>query len=327
MSRQMPRKGVPHTGPKVENPMKVFKRLLGIVLKKYKLHMLFVFLGIIVSVLSSVQGTMFIQKLIDDYITPMLSQETPDFTPLLMAIARVAVFYLLGAGATYMYSRLMVYVTQGTMKDLRCEIFSHMESLPIKYFDTHSHGDIMSVYTNDVDTLRQMISQSLPQMFSSVITIVTVLISMLVLSVPLTIVTLLMVVVTLFVTKSVAGKSGKFFMAQQTDLGKTNGYIEEMINGQKVVKVFNHEKKNIEDFKELNDNLFNSSNNANKFANILMPINAQIGHFSYVLCAIVGGAFALNGFECIGNSNNTYFELLIVDAFLSFNNSVIWLVK
>ena len=313
MSRQMPGKGVPHTGPKVENPMKVFKRLLGIVLKKYKLHMLFVFLGIIVSVLSSVQGTMFIQKLIDDYITPMLSQETPDFTPLLMAIARVAVFYLLGAGATYMYSRLMVYVTQGTMKDLRCEIFSHMESLPIKYFDTHSHGDIMSVYTNDVDTLRQMISQSLPQMFSSVITIVTVLISMLVLSVPLTIVTLLMVVVTLFVTKSVAGKSGKYFMAQQTDLGKTNGYIEEMINGQKVVKVFNHEKKNIEDFKELNDNLFNSSNNANKFANILMPINAQIGHFSYVLCAIVGGAFALNGFAGL-----TLGKLV---SFLSFNKS------
>lgn len=313
MSRPMPRKGVPHTGPKVENPMKVFKRLLGVVLRKYKLHMVFVFIGIIVSVLSSVQGTMFIQKLIDDYITPMLSQKTPDFTPLLMAIVRVAVFYLLGAGATYAYSRIMVYVTQGTMKDLRCEIFSHMESLPIKYFDTHSHGDIMSVYTNDVDTLRQMISQSLPQIFSSVITIVTVFISMLILSVPLTLVTLLMVVLTVFVTKSVAGKSGKYFMSQQTDLGKTNGYIEEMINGQKVVKVFNHEKKNIEDFKELNDKLFNSSNNANKFANILMPINAQIGHLSYVICAIVGGALALSGF--------TGLTLGKIVSFLSFNKS------
>ena len=313
MSRPMPRKGAPHTGPKVENPMKVFKRLLGIVLRKYKLHMIFVFLGIIVSVLANVQGTMFIQQLIDDYITPMLSQDTPDFTPLLMAILRVACFYLLGAGATYAYSRIMVYVTQGTMKDLRCEIFSHMESLPIKYFDTHSHGDIMSVYTNDVDTLRQMISQSLPQIFSSVITIVSVLISMLVLSVPLTFVTLAMVVVTLFVTKSVAGRSGKYFLAQQTDLGKANGYIEEMMNGQKVVKVFNHEKKNTEDFKELNDKLFNSSNNANKFANILMPINAQIGHLSYVVCAIAGGALALGGFAG--------FTLGKLVSFLSFNKS------
>ncbi len=313
MSRQMPRKNVPHTGPKVENPMKVFKRLLGVVLKRYKLHMIFVFLGIIVSVLANVQGTMFIQQLIDDYITPMLSQEAPDFTPLLMAILRVACFYLLGAGATYAYSRLMVYVTQGTMKDLRCEIFSHMESLPIKYFDTHSHGDIMSVYTNDVDTLRQMISQSLPQIFSSVITIVTVFISMIILSVPLTFVTLAMVAVTLFVTKSVAGKSGKYFLEQQTDLGKANGYIEEMMNGQKVVKVFNHEKKNIEDFKELNDKLFNSSNNANKFANILMPINAQIGHFSYVVCAIIGGALALSGFAG--------FTLGKLVSFLSFNKS------
>lgn len=313
MSRPMPRKNVPPTGAKAGNPMKVFKRLLGIVLKKYKLHMIFVFLGIIVSVLASVQGTLFIQKLIDDYITPMLSKEVPDFTPLLMAILRVAGFYIIGAGATYAYSRIMVYVTQGTMKDLRCDIFSHMESLPIKYFDTHSHGDIMSVYTNDVDTLRQMISQSLPQIFSSVITIVSVLISMIVLSVPLTLVTLAMVVVTLFVTKSVAGKSGKYFLAQQTDLGKANGYIEEMMNGQKVVKVFNHEKKNIEDFKELNDKLFDSSNNANKFANILMPINAQIGNMSYVICAIVGGALALSGFAG--------FTLGKLVSFLSFNKS------
>ncbi len=299
--------------PKVDNPMKVLKRLLAIVLKKYKVQMIIVFLCIIVSVFANIQGTLFIQTLIDDYITPMLGTENPDFTPLLLAIARVAVFYLIGAGVTYAYSRIMVYVTQGTMRDLRCDIFKHMESLPIKYFDTHSHGDIMSVYTNDVDTLRQMISQSMPQIFSSVITIVSVLVSMIVLSVPLTLVTLLMVVVTLFVTKTLAGKSGKYFLAQQTDLGKENGYIEEMMQGQKVVKVFNHEKKSIEEFRELNDKLFDSAYNAHMFANILMPINAQIGHLSYVLCAIVGGLIALSGFGG--------FTLGKLVSFLTFNKS------
>ncbi len=299
--------------PKVDNPMKVLKRLLAIVLKKYKVQMIIVFLCIIVSVFANIQGTLFIQTLIDDYITPMLGTENPDFTPLLFAIARVAVFYLIGAGVTYAYSRIMVYVTQGTMRDLRCDIFKHMESLPIKYFDTHSHGDIMSVYTNDVDTLRQMISQSMPQIFSSVITIVSVLVSMIVLSVPLTLVTLLMVVVTLFVTKTLAGKSGKYFLAQQTDLGKENGYIEEMMQGQKVVKVFNHEKKSIEEFRKLNDKLFDSAYNAHMFANILMPINAQIGHLSYVLCAIVGGLIALSGFGG--------FTLGKLVSFLTFNKS------
>ncbi len=299
--------------PKVENPMKVMKRLLSIVFKKYKVQMIIVFLCIIVSVFANVQGTLFIQTLIDDYITPMLGTENPDFTPLFLAIARVAVFYLIGAGVTYAYSRIMVYVTQGTMRDLRCDIFNHMESLPIKYFDTHPHGDIMSVYTNDVDTLRQMISQSMPQIFSSAITIVSVLVSMIVLSVPLTIVTLLMVGVTLFVTKTLAGKSGKYFIAQQTDLGKENGYIEEMMQGQKVVKVFNHEKKNIEEFRELNDKLFDSAYNAHMFANILMPINAQIGHLSYVLCAIVGGLIALSGFGG--------FTLGKLVSFLTFNKN------
>ena len=299
--------------PKVENPGKVLKRLLGIVFKKYKVQMIIVFLCIIVSVFSSIQGTLFIQTLIDDYITPMLGADNPDFTPLLLAIARVAVFYVVGAAATYAQARIMVYVTQGTMKDLRCDIFSHMESLPIKYFDTHSHGDIMSVYTNDVDTLRQMISQSMPQIFSSVITIVSVLVSMIILSVPLTLVTLFMVFVTFFVTKTLAGKSGKYFLAQQTDLGKVNGYIEEMMQGQKVVKVFNHEKKSIEEFKELNDQLFDSAYNAHMFANILMPINAQIGHLSFVLCAIVGGLIALSGFGAL-----TLGKLV---SFLTFNKS------
>lgn len=313
MRGPMGKKNAPTDGKKVENPVKVLKRLIGIIMKKYKFHMIFVFVCIIASVFANVQGTLFIQTLIDDYITPMLGQPNHDFTPLLMAIARVAVFYLLGAGATYAYSRIMVYVTQGTMRDLRCEIFSHMESLPIKYFDTHKHGDIMSVYTNDVDTLRQMVSQSLVQIFSSVITIFSVLISMFVLSIPLTVLTLLMVLVMLFIVKSLAGKSGKYFLAQQTDLGKTNGYIEEMMKGQKVVKVFNHEKKSIEEFKELNDKLFDSSYNANKFANIIMPINAQIGNISYVLCAILGGVLALTGFAG--------FTLGKLVSFLTFNKN------
>ncbi len=300
-------------GVKVKNPMKTLKRLIGIIMKKYKFHMIFVFIFILLSVFANVQGTLFIQTLIDDYITPMIGRLNPDFTPLLMAIARVAVFYLLGAGATFAYSKIMVYVTQGTMRDLRCDIFSHMESLPIKYFDTHKHGDIMSVYTNDVDTLRQMISQSLVQIFSSVITIVSVLASMIVLSIPLTLLTLFMVFVMLFVVKNLAGKSGKYFLAQQTDLGKENGYIEEMMKGQKVVKVFNHEKKSIEEFKELNDKLFDSAYNANKFANIIMPINAQLSNVSYVLCAILGGVLALTGFGG--------FTLGKLVSFLTFNKN------
>lgn len=300
-------------GAKVKKPMQTLKRLIGIIMKKYKFHMIFVFIFILMSVFANVQGTLFIQTLIDDYITPMIGQPNPDFTPLLMAIARVAVFYLLGAAATFAYSKIMVYVTQGTMRDIRCDIFSHMESLPIKYFDTHKHGDIMSVYTNDVDTLRQMISQSLVQIFSSVITIISVLTSMFVLSIPLTLLTLFMVFVMLFVVKNLAGKSGKYFLAQQTDLGKVNGYIEEMMNGQKVVKVFNHEKKSIEEFKELNDKLFNSAYNANKFANIIMPINAQLSNFSYVLCAILGGVLALTGFAG--------FTLGKLVSFLTFNKN------
>lgn len=300
-------------GATVKNPMKTLKRLIGIIMKKYKFHMIFVFIFMLMSVFANVQGTLFIQTLIDDYITPMIGQPNPDFTPLLMAIARVAIFYILGAAATFAYSKIMVYVTQGTMRDIRCDIFSHMESLPIKYFDTHKHGDIMSVYTNDVDTLRQMISQSLVQIFSSVITIVSVLASMFVLSIPLTLLTLFMVFVMLFVVKNLAGKSGKYFLAQQTDLGKENGYIEEMMNGQKVVKVFNHEKKSIEEFKELNDKLFDSAYNANKFANIIMPINAQLSNFSYVLCAILGGVLALTGFAG--------FTLGKLVSFLTFNKN------
>ena len=282
--------------PKVKNPGKILGRILGYTFKNYKIHMIIVFICIIVSVLANVQGTLFIQSLIDDYITPLMNTSSPDFAPLLFAIARVAGFYLLGAASTFAYSKLMVYVTQGTMRNLRIDIFSHMESLPIKFFDTHSHGDIMSVYTNDIDTLRQMISQSMVQLFSSTITIVSVIVSMISISIPLTLLTLVMVAVMFIVSGKIGGKSSKYFTAQQDDLGKVNGYIEEMMNGQKVVKVFNHEGKAVEEFNELNDKLFDSAYNANKFANILMPINAQLGNISYVLCAIVGGVLAFNHF-------------------------------
>lgn len=282
--------------PKVKNPGKILGRILGYTFKNYKIHMIIVFICIIVSVLANVQGTLFIQSLIDDYITPLMNTSSPDFTPLLFAMARVAGFYLLGAASTFAYSKLMVYVTQGTMRNLRIDIFSHMESLPIKFFDTHSHGDIMSVYTNDIDTLRQMISQSMVQLFSSTITIVSVLVSMISISIPLTLLTLVMVAVMFIVSGKIGGKSSKYFTAQQDDLGKVNGYIEEMMNGQKVVKVFNHEGKAVDEFNELNDKLFDSAYNANKFANILMPINAQLGNISYVLCAIVGGVLAFNHF-------------------------------
>ena len=300
-------------GPKIENPGKIFKRLIGYVAKSYGIHLVAVAILIFVSVLMNVQGTLFIQRLIDDYITPMLGSESPDFTALAYAILRVGCFYAIGIAASYLYNLLMVYVTQGTLRNLRNDLFSHMEKLPIKYFDTHSHGDIMSVYTNDTDTLRQMISQSMPQVFNSAITIVSVLISMIILSVPLTIVTLLMVGIMLVATKKVAGLSGRYFLQQQKDLGKVNGFIEEMMNGQKVVKVFCHEEKNIEEFRELNDNLYNSANNANYLVNIVGPVNAQLGNVSYVVCAVVGGILALSGVSGL--------SLGSLASFLTFNKS------
>ncbi len=309
---------------KIDDPkksMKTFKRLLGLIFKRYKVHMIFVFLCIIVSVLASVQGTLFIQSLIDDYITPMVEQvargEAADFSPLLFAIARVAVFYLIGAAATYTQSRIMIFVTQGTMRDLRNDIFRHMESLPIKYFDTHAHGDIMSVYTNDVDTMRQMISQSMTQIFNSAITIVASLVSMIALSLPLTLLTLAMVAVMMTVSRKLAGQSGRYFTAQQTDLGKENGYIEEMMKGQRVVKVFNHEKKSMEEFNALNDQLFDSSYNANLFANIIMPINGQLGNVSYVLCAIAGSVLAVT----CGGIPVLSLSLGSLVSFLTFNKN------
>lgn len=301
-------------GHKVENPGKLLGRVMAYVGKKYKFHLIVVVIGIFISVLANVQGTMFMKTMIDDYIVPLVQADTPDFGPFGMAILRVAAFYLIGVVFAYLYNRLMIYVTQGTLRDLRNDMFAKMESLPIKYFDTHSHGDIMSVYTNDIDTLRQMISQSIPQMLSSLITIVSVFISMLILNVPLTLVTVVMLAIMVTATKKIASLSGKFFMDQQVNIGKVNGYIEEMMEGQKVVKVFCHEEEASEKFDELNNQLFESANNANKFANYLGPVNAQLGNMNYVVCAIVGGILAIN--------NVWGFTLGGLASFLTFNKSI-----
>nr|WP_288564487.1 ABC transporter ATP-binding protein [uncultured Romboutsia sp.] len=281
--------------PKGQNPAKILKRLMGIILKNYTPHCIVVLLCIFGSAFVSVKGTLFMQTLIDDYILPLMSQSNPDFRPLGMAIMKLALFFIAGALMTYTYNRIMVNVSQGTMKKIRIDVFTHMESLPIKYFDTHAHGDIMSIYTNDIDTLRQMISQSIPQLVNSAATIVSVLISMIILNIPLTILTLIMVAIMVFTTGKVAGKAGSYFMKQQKSIGELNGFIEEMMEGQKVVKVFCHEEESIKDFNKLNEQLFDSANNANAFANILMPINVNLGNLSYVACAILGSILAISG--------------------------------
>ena len=314
----MPGPGHPMRGqrgakPKIDNPGKLLKRLMGIVMKNYTPHVIIVIIGIFVGVFANIQGTLFTQTLIDEYIMPLLGTENPDFSGLAQAILRVAGFYAIGVVSTYVYNRVMINVSQGTMRSIRTEMFNKMESLPIKYFDTHPHGDIMSRYTNDIDTLRQMISQSIPQCFSSVITIVSVLVSMIILSVPLTVTTLIMVSLMLFVTKKATGLSGRYFVAQQTAIGAVNGFVEEMMEGQKVVKVFCHEEESMARFNELNEELFESSYNANQFANMLGPINAQLGNLSYVVCAIVGGILAL------GNIGGLTLGGLA--SFLTFNKS------
>ena len=300
--------------PTVANPGKVFKRIIGFVAKNYLPHCIVVLVCIVLTVFSTIQGTMFTKTLIDQYIMPLMQQTVPDYTELLHAIIRVACFYAVGVIAAYVNTRMMVYVTQGTMRSLRDELFVHMESLPIKYFDTHAHGDIMSIYTNDVDTLRQMISQSIPQLINSSITIIGVLASMIILNIPLTLLTLVLVGLMLVVTKKATGMSGKYFVKQQKNLGEVNGFIEEMMGGQKVVKVFCHEEENMERFDKINEELCDSSYNANKFANILGPINAQIGNISYVIIAIAGGALALGG---VGG-----FTLGGLASFLTFNKSL-----
>lgn len=299
--------------PKIKNPGKLFARLMGFIFKKYLPACIIVVICIFVSVLANVQGTMFTKNLIDDYIVLLLKTGNPDYGPLLAAMGRVAVFYGIGVISTFAYSKIMIYVSQGTIKNLRVELFSHMQDLPIRYFDSHAHGDIMSIYTNDIDTLRQLISQSLPQILNSAITVVSVFVSMVILNIPLTILTIVMVIVTTVVTKKFAGFSSRYFLAQQRDLGKVNGFIEEMLNGQKVVKVFTHEQENIEAFDKINDELFESAYNANMYSNMLGPVNAQIGNLSYVLCALAGGVMALSGFGGL--------TLGKLASFLTFNKS------
>ncbi|MBR6156034.1 MAG: ABC transporter ATP-binding protein, partial [Lachnospiraceae bacterium] len=298
--------------PKLDHPEKIFARVFSYAVKDYGLHLAVVVICIFVSVFMNVKGTMFLKTLINDYIEPLIGQPQPDYTPLLQAILEMAGYYAIGILATFVQSKLMIYVTQGTLKNLRIELFSKMEKLPIRYFDTHAHGDIMSVYTNDIDTLRQMISQSLPQLLNSAITIVSVLVSMIILSPALTGVTMGMVVVMLFTTGKVAGGSSRYFIVQQRQLGQLNGFIEEMMEGQKVVKVFNHEDENMESFDELNEKLYGSANRANAYVNLLGPLNMQIGNVSYVLCAVVGGILALK-----------YHALTVGDlaSFLTFNKS------
>ena len=299
--------------PKIKNPGKLFARLMGFIFKKYLPACIIVVICIFVSVLANVQGTMFTKNLIDDYIVPLLKTGSPDYGPLLAAMGKVAVFYGIGVISTFAYSKIMIYVSQGTIKNLRVELFSHMQDLPIRYFDSHAHGDIMSIYTNDIDTLRQLISQSLPQILNSAITVVSVFVSMVILNIPLTVLTIVMVIVTTVVTKKFAGFSSRYFLAQQRDLGKVNGFIEEMLNGQKVVKVFTHEQENIEAFDKINDELFESAYNANMYSNMLGPVNAQIGNLSYVLCALTGGVMALSGFGGL--------TLGKLASFLTFNKS------
>ena len=280
-----------------KNPMKALGRLLRYVLKEYKLACVTVVVSILISSLAILSISMFMQKLIDVYIEPMMKQSSPDYSPLAHRMLGLGLILVLGIICAYAYNRIMVNVTQGTMKRLRVELFERMESLPISFFDTHAHGDIMSVYTNDVDTLRQVISQSMPQLINSSITFISTLIAMIVLDIPLTVLSVVMVLIMIKATSSLGAKSGRYFMKQQQDLGKVNGYIEEMMSGQKVVKVFCHEEKAYDDFCKLNRSLQDSAYKANMIANITMPVNANLGNISYVFCAVLGGILAVNGWS------------------------------
>lgn len=282
-------------GMKSKNPLKTAKRLMGYITGNYRIHFIIVLVCIVISTLAGVAGSMFLQTLIDNYITPLLTQSSPDFSGLLHAISMLAGIFVTGILSVWLYNFIMVIISQGVLKTIRDDMFSHMQSLPIKYFDTHTHGDTMSRYTNDTDTLRQMISQSIPQIFSSAITIVSVFCAMVYLSIPLTILVLLMVALMLFVTKKVGGNSAKYFIRQQKALGAANGFVEEMINGQKVIKVFCHEDESVRDFEKLNNELCDDATKANIFANILMPIMGNIGNLQYVLIAVIGGLLAVNG--------------------------------
>ena len=289
--------GAQNTGKmSLRQQVSAMKRVLGYLLRDYKFAFFIVVVCILGSALATLRGTLFMQSLIDDYIVPLTQAQTPDFSKLAAALVAVALTYGIGILCAYGYNRIMVNVSQGTMRNLRVELFQHMESLPIRYFDTHAYGDIMSIYTNDVDTLRQLISQSIPQLLNSFVTILTSFISMMVLDIPLALLTLVMIGIMAFVTSKIAAKSAVYFAKQQRDLGAVNGYIEEMMEGQKVVKVFCHEAKSAEQFRRLNQELRESADKANTFSNITMPVNMSLGNISYVLCAVAGAIFALNGY-------------------------------
>lgn len=297
-----------------DKPSVIMKRLFSYILRKYKIHCISVIVLIIISSFANIVGTMFMKNLIDDYILPFIKEGNADFRPLMKALIIMGLVYYFGVLCTWGYNRIMVNVTQGTLRNIRNDLFEHMEKLPIKYYDTHAHGDIMSIYTNDTDTLRQMISQGIPQFISSGITVFGVLVSMIILNIPLTIITLAMVGIMIFVTKRIAKKSGLYFVKQQKSLGKVNGYIEEMMEGQKVVKVFCHENETMKEFDKINEELCSCANNANKYANILMPVMSNIGNISYVLTAIVGallaiysvGGFTLGGLASFLQFNKTF---------------------
>lgn len=273
----------------------LMKRVLNVVLKEYKISSILVVMFIIGSALATLQGTLFMRSLVDEYILPLTQTDNPDFGALGKALLTLTAVYAVGILCAYAYNRIMVNISQGTLRRVRIDLFTHMESLPIRYFDTTRHGDIMSVYTNDVDTLRQLISQSIPQTINSAVTILISFISMLALDIPLTLLTLAMVFVMLFAASKISGKASVYFIKQQNDIGRVNAYIEEMMDGQKVVKTFCHEKQSIEDFQNVNEELRKSANQANQLANILMPVNANLSQVSYVLCAVVGAALALSG--------------------------------
>lgn len=324
MSRQMGQRRPP--ADKKNMDFKMLGRVLGYMMRRYKFRFILVLVCIIAAAVSTLIGTLFMQSLIDDYIDPMLKTVlaggTADFAPLAAALLRIAAVYAVGVVCSFAYNRIMIYITQGTMRDIRNDIFTHMESLPIKYFDSTAHGDIMSIYTNDVDTLRQLISQSIPQIVNSAVTLVITLVSMFALSIPLTILTLIMVVVMLLAAGKIGGGSAKYFGEQQRNLGKANGYIEEMLEGQKVVKVFNHEEKNLEEFRKINEELRVSSYKANKYANILMPVSANIGNISYVLCVAVGAVLTLVlGSETTGLTIGSLVAFMILNK--SFSQPVI----
>ena len=304
--------------PGAKNPGRTLRRIFSEILAHYKLHCLLVVICIITTAVVNVRGTLFLQTLIDGYILPMTQQQSADFGPLLSAILRIAAVYAVGVFTAWAGNYLMIFVSQGTLRNLRLRLFDKMERLPIKYFDTHAHGDVMSVYTNDIDTMRQMISQSMPQLISSAVTIVSVMTSMIILNVPLTLLTLMMVVLMLFVSITRVRKSGGFFVKQQRDLGAVNGYIEEMMDGQKVVKVFCHEEEAISEFNALNGRLRESANSANRIANTIMPINMALGNVSYVLCAVTGGLLASHGY--LGLTIGTLVSFLTLNK--SFNQPI-----